>query len=183
VLRIRTITPLVFACALVAHTPPVTLLKLRTTAGAVHDVRTSGATATAVIFVSAVCPMSMEYAERLNQLVADYSSKPVQILVINSNVNETDVEVERQRREARISAPIYRDDGTVAKLLGATATPTAVVIDKVGEIRYFGLIDNSRIPARATKHLLQSALESVLAGNGVEIQRTKVMGCSIKAAR
>jgi hypothetical protein len=125
--------------------------------------------------------MSMEYSQRLNQLAADYSHRDVRILLVNSNTNESNAEVEKQRLEANISIPVYRDNGTVAALLGATATPTAVVLDKAGVTRYMGMIDNSRNPARVTRQVLRSALDSVLAGRAVEVPRTKVMGCAIKS--
>jgi hypothetical protein len=180
---IRTFIALVFACALTGQPDRVSLIKLRTINGALQEVRIPDAPATAIIFVSTVCPMSMEYSERLNQLVGDYSPRHVRMLIVNGNVNESDTDVEKQRREAGIRVPIYRDNGDVADLLGATATPTAVVIDRAGAIRYRGVIDNSRNPARVTKRLLRSALDSILAGSVVEIPRTKVMGCSIKSAR
>ncbi|HYI93672.1 MAG TPA: redoxin family protein [Bryobacteraceae bacterium] len=157
-------------------------LKLRKMDGSIQEFRPSESPAMVVIFVSAACPMSTEYSERIIQLAVDYSRHGVRILVTNSNQNESDTEVEKQRVEAHLSIPIYRDDGAVAKILGAIATPTAVVIDRGGVTRYFGMIDNSRNPARATKHLLRSALDSVVAGRAVEIPRTKVMGCSIKSA-
>ncbi len=159
-----------------------TLLTLRTPDGALHKIYISDAPATVVIFVSAVCPMSMAYFQRLNQLANDYSRRGVRILLVNSNANESDAEVEKQRLEADLSLPVYRDSHTVADLLGAPATPTAVVIDRAGVTRYFGMIDNSRNPTRVTKHLLRSALDSVLAGRPVAVPRTRVIGCTIKAA-
>lgn len=172
----------VFALALGGQSVVDTPLKLRKPDGSLHKVSTSGASATVVIFVSTVCPMSMEYSERLNQLDADYSRRGVQILLVNSNTNESNAEIEKQRVEAKISMPVYRDDHTLADLLGAVATPTAAVIDRAGVTRYLGMIDNSRNPTRVTKHLLRSALDSVLAGRAVEVPRTRVIGCTIKAA-
>src|SRR5262245_55035655 len=115
-----------FAIQLAGQPPGDTLLNLRKPDGSVYKFHTSEAQATVLIFVSAVCPMSMEYSQRLNQLAADYSRRDVRILLVNSNTNESDAEVEKQRLEANISIPVYRDNGTVAALLGATATPTAV---------------------------------------------------------
>jgi hypothetical protein len=125
--------------------------------------------------------MSMEYSGRINELAADYSPRGVRILAVNSNTNESDAEVEKQRLEAHLSMPVYRDNGSVAEILGSIATPTAVLIDQAGMIRYFGMIDNARNPARVTRRLLRPAVDSVLAGRAVELPRTKVMGCTIKS--
>jgi hypothetical protein len=170
----------VFAFSLTGQSPGIPLLNLRKSDGSLYKAHTSNTPATVVVFVSAVCPMSMEYSQRLNQLAADYSPRGVQILVVNSNTNESDAEVEKQRQEAGISVPVYRDNGNVADLLGAIATPTAVVIDKTGMIRYLGMIDNSRNSTRVTRRPLRSALDAVLEGRPVEVPRTKVMGCTIK---
>lgn len=157
-------------------------LTVKTTDGATHHFRPSEAQATAVIFVSAVCPMSAEYSDRLSALARQYSARGVRFLLVNSNVNETNAEVEAQRAAAKLPMPIYRDRGLLAAMLGATATPTAVVIDQTGAQRYVGMIDNSRNPARVTKELLRLALDAVLGGRPVEIARTKVMSCTIKSA-
>lgn len=170
----------VFALSIQGQSPGIGLFNLRNTDGSLQKVHTSDTPATVVIFVSTVCPMSMEYSQRFNQLAADYSQRGVRILIVNSNTNESDAEVEKQRLEAHITVPVYRDNGNLADLLGAIATPTAVVIDRAGVIRYLGMIDNSRNSARVTRHLLRSALDSVLDGRAVEFPRTKVMGCSIK---
>lgn len=173
----------VCAFAIDGQSGDIAVLNLQTTDGVLHRMRTADVPATAVLFVSAACPMSAEYSERINQLAADYAPRRVRILMVNSNTNESNAEVEKQRAEARLSVPVYRDNGAVADLLGATATPTAVVIDGSGAIRYLGMIDNSRIPERVTKQPLRSALDSVLAGRAVELPRTRVMGCSIKSGR
>jgi DNA-binding LacI/PurR family transcriptional regulator len=182
VLRIAFLLTCVSVLVLAGASSNIAVLNLRQSNGSVYKVQTSGAPATVVVFVSSVCPVSMAYSERLSALAGAYSRQGVRMLLVNSNRNEEDAAVEKQRVEARISMPVYRDDGALADLVGAAATPTAVLFDKTGAIRYFGMIDNSRNPARVTKHLLQSAIDAVLAGREVEISRTKVIGCAIKSA-
>lgn len=173
----------VWAGTPLAETAIVDVLTLKKTDGSTHQVRTGDARATAVVFVSAECPMSLQYPERLAKLAADYAGKGIQFLLVNSNVNETNEEVEKQRTAAGIALPIYRDPAAaLAEFLGAVATPTAVVIDQTGARRYRGMIDNSRDPSRVTKELLRMALDAVLAGRPVEIAYTRVIGCTIKAA-
>jgi hypothetical protein len=165
-----------------AQQAEISSLTLKSTDGSTHRFRLADSRATAVVFISAVCPMSVEHSDRLSALARDYSGKDVRFLLVNSNVNETNAEVEAQRTAAKLPVPVYRDAGSLAATLGATATPTAVVIDQTGVLRYFGMIDNSRIPERVTKELLRLALNAVLAGRPVEITRTRVLGCAIKIA-
>ena len=175
---------LMFASVLLAASfaESVDAFTLKKTDGSFYRLQSSDVRATAIVFVSAVCPMSVQYSERLTKLASDFSNKSVRFLIVNSNINETDEEVETQRVAARMNLPIYREPtGTLAGKLGAVATPTAVVVDQGGVKQYIGMIDNSRDPSRVTKELLRTALDAVLAGRPVETSRTRVIGCTIKA--
>jgi hypothetical protein len=161
----------------------ISTLALKKTDGTLAQFRPSDSPATAVVFISALCPMSVEYSDRLSKLAIEFETKGVRFLLVNSNVNESDADVDKQRSAAGIPIPVYRDPGAqVAGMLGASATPTAVVLDRTAATRYFGMIDNSRNPARITKQPLRAALQSVLAGAPVEMPRTRVLGCTIKNA-
>jgi hypothetical protein len=139
--------------------------------------------ATAVIFVSTVCPMAADYGQRLVKLRDDYSRQGVRMLLIDSNDNESDAEVEEWRTALGLPFLVYRDPHTqVAEALQVYSTPTAVVLDQTGAIRYWGSIDDARNPSRVDKPYLRLALDALLAGKAVERPRTRVLGCSIKRA-
>src|SRR5262249_29178337 len=44
---------------------------------------------TAVVFISAVCPMSNSYNVRMSDLYREYAGKPVKFVFINANQNES----------------------------------------------------------------------------------------------
>ena len=137
--------------------------------------------ATVVVFVATDCPMSMDYGQRIGQLDKEYATQGVQVILVDSNRNETDAAVERVRKALNITTPIYRDpSASVAQLLTAIVTPTAVVLDAAGAIRYTGNIDDSRDPAKVRTHFVRAAVESVLNGLPVQVPHTRVLGCSIK---
>jgi hypothetical protein len=74
-----------------------------------------------------------------------------------------------------------RAAATVAK---ATITPTAVVVDRGGAIRYRGRIDNlyaalGKTRQQVTSHDLRDALDAVLAGRPVPHPETESIGCFI----
>jgi hypothetical protein len=136
---------------------------------------------TVVIFISAVCPMSIDYSTRITTLGKDYSSDRTRLIVVNSNYNETDKQISEQRKRSGLSVPIVRDPlGGLATLLQVYSTPTAVVLDQSGVVRYWGAIDDARNPERVTRSHLRLAVQAILAGKTVERSRTRVMGCTIK---
>lgn len=147
------------------------------------QIQVSDSRVTVIVFVSAVCPMSADYSARLTKLDKEYSPRKVRMILVNSNENEPDTQVNEQRKLSGMMLPVYRDPlGRVAALVQAYSTPTAVVLDQSGAIRYWGSIDDARNPERVTKPYLQLAIDAVLAGRTVERPRTRVMGCSIKRA-
>jgi hypothetical protein len=126
--------------------------------------------------------MSAEYGERIGALYQAFSRQRVQMLVVNSNMNESDADVEEQRKAAALPFPIYRDTGAqLAETLNARATPTAVVLDSAGAVRYIGRIDDSRNPAAVKREHLRLALEAILNDRFVEVPQTRVLGCTIKS--
>jgi len=76
------------------------------------------------------------------------------------------------------------ETGSLAIQAKALVTPTAVIIDKAGQIRYRGRIDNFYAelgtPRRqATTHDLRDALDAVVTGRPVADPETKSVGCFI----
>ncbi|HTM50872.1 MAG TPA: redoxin domain-containing protein [Bryobacteraceae bacterium] len=140
--------------------------------------------ATVVLFISAVCPMSNDYVIRINDLYRDYSSRGVRFLVVNSNQNEEQAQVDDHARRAGFLFPVYRDpNNAAADRFGAQSTPEAFLLDGGGIVRYHGRIDDARNPARVKQRSLRLAIDAVLEGREVAAPETKAFGCVIKRAR
>jgi hypothetical protein len=140
--------------------------------------------ATAVLFISAICPISNAYNERMTQIYKDYTARGVQFLFVNANSNETAAKVAEHREDAAYPFPIYMDkDNALADRLGAQMTPEALVLDSHGEVRYRGFIDDAKNAARVTNQGLRGALDAVLAGKPVANPVTKSFGCTIHRVR
>jgi hypothetical protein len=162
---------------------PIHSFEVRETGGKTLQLQTGDNRLTIVVFVSGLCPISTDYAPRLTKLNQGYRGRGVRMLLVNSNQNESDSQVEAQRNLSKLAMPVYRDPlGQLADRLGATATPSAVMLDHTGQIRYSGAIDDSRNAARVTKPYLQLAIEEVLGGKPVTLARTPARGCSIKSS-
>jgi hypothetical protein len=62
-------------------------------------------------------------------------------------------------------------------------TPEAVLLDPAGAVRYQGAIDDARNPARVRIDGLRQAIDAVLAGQPVPVDRLRAFGCSIKRVK
>jgi len=145
-------------------------------------VRTAGKI-TAVIFISAQCPVSNAYNERMQALYEKYKDQ-VEFVFINSNATEPVSDVVRHAREHGFTFRVWRDPGNrAADLLNAQFTPETYVIDREGLLRYHGRIDDSRDVAGVKVQNFALALDAVLAGKSVEAPEVKAFGCSIKRGK
>ena len=139
---------------------------------------------TVVMFISAVCPISNAYNERMKAVYKDYSGKGVHFVFVNTNHNETAAEVEKHARDHGFPFAVYKDPhNVVADRFGAQVTPEAYVMDSGGVVRYRGYIDDARNEARIKDQGLRNALDAVLAGKPVARAETKAFGCTIKRQR
>jgi hypothetical protein len=72
----------------------------------------------------------------------------------------------------------------VAKRARTTVTPSVVLVDRGGAIRYRGRIDNAyadlgKPRQHVTSHDLRVSLDAVLAGRPVPAPETEALGCYI----
>ena len=74
------------------------------------------------------------------------------------------------------------DNQKVSRAYGPVATPHVFVFDRARRLRFVGRIDDSDRPDQVTSHDTRNAIEALLAGKPVPVQRTKTFGCSIKWA-
>ncbi len=146
------------------------------------------APATVVCFLGTECPLARLYAPRLQKVADQYASRGVVLLGIDSNLQDTLAEVESFRKSNNLRFDIGMDyDQKVASALGAERTPEVVVLDRNHAIRYRGRIDDQYLPGvvkpQATVSELTDALDAVLAGEPVSVERTQAVGCLIGKPR
>jgi len=133
-----------------------------------------------VVFLSAQCPVVKAYNERLSQLAADYQSKGINFIGINSNHTESADWVKSNAAE-NYKFPVLIDKGNVlADKLGATVTPEAYYFDAKNVLLYHGAIDNDRSGKAPTDNYLRVAFDSALSGKAIQKTRANAFGCSIK---
>jgi len=151
-----------------------------------------------VVFTANHCPTAQAYEDRIQALEADYRPKGVALVAISPNdpkavrldeLGYTDLsdsldEMVVRARERGFKFPYLYDGETqaVSRLYGPQATPHVFVFDKARRLRFSGRIDDKENPALAGTHETRDAIDALLAGRPVPIEKTKVFGCSIKWA-
>lgn len=139
---------------------------------------------TVVAFISARCPISNAYGDRLQAIYSDYENRGVRFLFLNPNVNESEAEIAANAKGHEFTFPVAQDrNSEMASKLGAEFTPEIYVLDRDGAVRYHGGVDDAQNPARVKTQSLRAALDAVLAGKPVATPVTRAFGCTIKRPR
>lgn len=135
---------------------------------------------TVLVFWSSGCPCVRRYQERADALLDAWPGR-VRVIGVSSNAGEAHEGALAAARQRGVRLPIYRDEGgRVAAAVGARSTPTVAVLDRAGEVRFLGWVDNERAPGeRGRKPWLEQAVEALLAGGRAAPERTPVYGCAI----
>jgi peroxiredoxin len=161
---------------------------------ALHDY--DSAKVLAVIFTCNHCPTAQAYEDRIQQLANDYQSKGVAVVAISPNdalavrldeLGYTDLgdsleDMKIRAKDCHFTFPYLYDGETqqVSQAYGPMATPHVFVFDQQRRLRYTGRIDDSAKPDRITSHDTRAAIDALLAGSKVPVEKTRTFGCSVK---
>ncbi|MGI9036808.1 MAG: redoxin domain-containing protein [Pyrinomonadaceae bacterium] len=141
-----------------------------------------GEKGTVIIFLSAQCPVVKGYNARISQIAADYKSKGINFIGVNSNSTES-LDWVKSNAAENYKFPVLIDKGNVlADKLGANVTPEVFFLDAKNMLLYHGAIDNDRSGHNVTESYLQTAFDDSLAGKKIERTSANAFGCSIKRA-
>ena len=144
--------------------------------------------AISLIFVADTCPVANAYQPSLAAFQKAYADLGVRCVQVHCSSLVTADEVKKHVVDFGITMPVIHDPKQeLGRLTGAKVTPEAIVIDRMGAVRYRGAINNlyagyGKKRRVATAHYLQDAVEAVLAGDTVKIPKTKPVGCFIHYA-
>jgi peroxiredoxin len=148
-----------------------------------------------VVFTCNHCPTANAYIDRIRKLHTDYQAKGVALVAISPNdplavrldeLGYTDVgdsleDMKVRAKEKPFPFPYLYDGETQTTSLayGVLATPHVFVFDRDRKLRYNGRIDDAEVKP-PTSHDARNAIEAVLAGKPVPVEKTRVFGCSTK---
>ncbi len=142
-----------------------------------------------VIFTCNSCPYSIAYEDRIIELQNKYADKGFPVIAINPNDDKKSPKdsfskmKERAKEKSFNFAYVYDDTQEITKTYGATNTPHVYVLDADRTVHYIGAIDNNtKSAADADKKYVEDAVNALLEGKKVPIDKTKAIGCTIKWA-
>jgi len=134
-----------------------------------------------LMFIATQCPVSNDYNERMAKLSKDYGDKGITFIGINSNKQEPVDEIRGHSKKNKFNFLVLKDNNNIiADKLNASVTPEIYVLNSEFEILYHGRIDDSRREKEIKSNDLVIALDNILAGEEVEVKKTKAFGCTIK---
>jgi peroxiredoxin len=152
-----------------------------------------------IIFTANHCPTAQAYEERILQLYNDFHPKGAGFVLVSPNhpyavcleelgysdLGDSFEEMKVRAKEKNFPMP-YLYDGDrqeMAKAYGPTTTPHVFIFDQERKLRFCGRIDEMESPyEEAKQHDTRNAIQALLEGQPVPVERTKTFGCSIKWA-
>jgi peroxiredoxin len=157
-----------------------------------------GGKALVIIFTAVHCPTAEVYEERIKKLVADYRDRGVKFAVIQPNSPKAlrldemgytdlgdsldDMKLRAAHREFNFPFLYDGDTQEASRSFGPTATPHVFVFDAARKLRYQGRVDSNPRQAYAKVPDARNAIDAVLAGSPVPVEKTPAVGCSVKWA-
>jgi peroxiredoxin len=148
----------------------------------------AGTRATVFIFTRTDCPISNRYAPEIERLDEEFSPDHVAFWLVFVDPTESPAAIQKHVTDYGYHLGVLRDPNhSLVKLTGAKVTPEAVVfVPESGEpnMVYRGRIDNRYVDfatqrPEATTHDLERVLKAIVAGEPVQMETTRAVGCFI----
>ncbi len=143
-----------------------------------------------VVFTCNTCPYAVLYEDRIEALNKKYAKLGYPVIAIMPNNVTTkpgdSMEAMQERaKEKGFTFPYLMDvDQSVYPQFGATKTPHTYILKSTKSgpvVQYIGAIDdNYSDPSLVKTYYVENAVDTLLNGGSVEVNKTKAIGCSIK---
>jgi thiol-disulfide isomerase/thioredoxin len=149
-----------------------------------------------IIFTANHCKTAQAYESRIIQLVKDYKDKGVTVVgiapndpqalslseLVYSDLSDSFEELKIRAQERGFNFPYLYDGDSqkVSRAYGPVSTPHVFIFDQARKLRYVGRIDDSENLAAVTRQDARNALDALLAGKPIPVEKTRTFGCSIK---
>ena len=146
-----------------------------------------GDAGTLVVFSCNTCPWVIRWEDRYVSLANTYVQKGIGLVVVNSNAarfggEDSLEEMLEHAKNNGYNFPYAQDpESELASAFGATKTPHIYLFNGDDKLVYRGAIDdNAKNAKKVDVPFLANAIDALLAGNPINPQTTKALGCSIK---
>ena len=137
-----------------------------------------------VAFLGVECPLAKLYAQRLEQLQAEFKDQPVKFVGVDANRQDSVDELAKFVADQGVTFPLLKDrDNVIADRFQAERTPQAFVLDQTRRIRYAGAIDDQYgigiQRKEATERYVADAIAALLTDKTVARPVVPAIGCQI----
>ena len=146
-----------------------------------------GDAGTLVVFSCNTCPWVIRWEDRYVSLANTYAPKGIGMIAVNSNAarfggEDSLEEMVEHAKNNGYNFPYAQDpESELASAFGATKTPHIYLFNADDKLVYRGAIDdNAKNAKEVDEPFLANAIDALLAGNPINPQTTKALGCSIK---
>lgn len=134
-------------------------------------------------FLGTECPLAKLYANRLNELAANFTQQVV-VWGINANQQDSISDMASFVTKHELKFPLLKDVGAVvADRLTAERTPEVLLLDEQNRVRYRGRIDDQYGVGYArkapTRRDLRIAIQELIEHDHVSVPATEAVGCVI----
>lgn len=140
-----------------------------------------------VNFSCNTCPWVSRWEDRYNPIAELAEENGIGVIALNPNAairddGESMQDMKERAEESNYQFPYALDEGSkLASAFGATRTPHIFLFNSDMELVYRGAIDdNAESAADVEQPYLENAIKSLAAGNEIDPQTTKSLGCTIK---
>jgi thiol-disulfide isomerase/thioredoxin len=150
----------------------------------------------AVVFTCNHCPASQLYESRLRKLDEDYRNKGATLIAVNSepadaiplgelaysDVGDSLADMKARASQRHLEYPYLYDGETqaLASKFGVETMPHIFVFDEQRKLRYEGRIDDNSNESLVKTRDARNAVDAILAGSRVAVERTSVSGCTLR---
>jgi hypothetical protein len=142
-----------------------------------------------VIFTCNTCPFVLKNSNRTREILDVAQDEGIGVMMVNANEAQRDGADSKAQMKAFAEEHDYPnyviDAGSaLADAFHAQHTPQVFLFDSQGLLVYEGAMDDSPAnPEAAKKIYLKDAMEHMVAGEAINPNQTKSLGCSIKRVK
>lgn len=165
-------------------------LKLKDSKGLYHDlVGIKDNTGTVVVFLSPECPISQQYTLDLNRMGERFREDHMTFYGVIPGRLYSGMNIDSFQNTYKISFPLLIDaDYKLTRLLQASITPEAFLLNDKSDIVYSGAIDDAWLSlgkkrSNKTRTYLTDAIDAMIGKRGIQIKKTKAVGCLIEGLK
>ncbi len=119
---------------------PAPQFQIRTVSNKVVDSGTlKGEKPMTLIFWATWCPECKKEISDINQLHKKFEPKGMEVLAVDVGINDSEAKVKKYIEKYKLSYPVAFDQGSqITKQFNIQGTPTIIIVDKSGVVRYRG---------------------------------------------